>query len=403
MEIRNMDFAYVEGQFKKIVQSKGINKIAQTQFALRSTEIVHRLTYEKRYNRMEQAMERFRKCNNKKPRSQIKREIILCKKFWKCYPLHYYRHNLYRKDNELSERELLNYIPEFFFYYLFLPFHDSKKFENLLTDKNLTEQLFRNHNIPQAHTICKLIDNHIYTNNLIEKNFDDVKQELVENKYQKIFVKPLTGLGGHGIYIFNRNASGQYVNKDENMLDESFLNKICSRDNYIMESGLEQTPEFSEIYPYSVNTFRIITENKGGTVRILHAILRFGRSGNEIDNTSKGGIFLNINIRTGGLATYAISHQCESFMGHPDTNFVFKGNRILNWAEIRDFVTENAMKLPLFTYLAWDIASTKKGPVVIEANPKFGLDGHQLVSGGLREIFRINDPRFYWINKGKRI
>ena len=55
-----------------------------------------------------QAMDRFRNCENKKNKSQIKREILVCKKFWKCYPHHYFINNLYLADNEVTDEELIN-------------------------------------------------------------------------------------------------------------------------------------------------------------------------------------------------------------------------------------------------------------------------------------------------------
>ena len=64
---------------------------------------------------------------------------------------------------------------------------------------------------------------------------------------------------------------------------------------------------------------------------------------------------------------------------------------------------ENAKRLPQFTYLGWDIALTRRGPLAIETNLGFGLDSYQIALGGLREPFQISDPQFYWKNKGKRV
>ena len=46
---------------------------------------------------------------------------------------------------------------------------------------------------------------------------------------------------------------------------------MLSRKNhdYIIQAGIVQDPEISRIYPESVNTCRIITENKNGTARIV--------------------------------------------------------------------------------------------------------------------------------------
>lgn len=380
-----------------------IGELKKVYLILKLLEVKHRFTYGRHNKRMVLAMERFKVCNCKKSKSKMKKEINICKKFWGCYPLHYYRYDLYRRDKDMSERELLNYIPEFYFYNLFLPYYDSRKYEILLTDKIITEQLFRSLAIPQPQTICKLINNHIYTSELEEKGYEDVKQELIENKYKKIFVKPADGEGGHGLFIFNKNKSGQYITKDNEVLDEVFLSEIGARNNYIIQPGIEQDPEISEIYPHSVNTFRIATENKNGNIRILCATLRIGRGGMQVDNGTQGGIMIKIDLNTGEIASFANSETCEYFQKHPDTNFVFEEGKITEWKRMKDFVIKSAEKLALFTYLGWDIALTQNGPVAIETNLNFGLDHYQVALGGLREIFGIHDPQYYWKNMKKSI
>jgi len=380
-----------------------LKKVKNTYLARRLREVKHRLTYKKSYKRMAQAMERFKKCSNKKPKSQMKEEVNLCKKFWGCYPLHYYRYDLYKKDKQLSEHGLLNYIPEFFFYNLFLPFYDSNKYKILLTDKIITEQLFRSLAISQPHIICKLIDNYIYTDELFKISYHNISQQLMDKKYQKIFVKPVDGQGGYGIYIFHKNNNGKYITEGNDVFNEEFLNKIGAKNDYIIQDGIEQDPEISKIYPHSVNTFRITTENKNGNIRILCSVLRIGRNGNQVDNISQNGLILKINTDTGEVGRYATSEQCEYFEKHPDTNFIFKMYKIPNWTEIKRYLIKNAKKLPQFTYLGWDIALAKNGPLAIEANLGFGLDLYQIALGGLKEIFQITDPQFYWRNKGRRL
>jgi hypothetical protein len=379
-----------------------IEKARGTYLYLRWSEIKHRFTCGKRGILMAKGMERFRACDNRKSKSQINKEMSLCHKYWRCYPMHYYRYDLYRKDKDLSETELLNYIPEFFFYTLFLPFYDSDKYEILLTDKIITEQLFRSLEISQPHTICKLFNNHIYTNEFKELSFNTVQKELISNEYSKLFVKPVNGQGGYGMYIFNRDHNGKYFTKNKDEFNEEFLNKIGSMNDYIIQPGLEQDHEIAKIYPHSINTCRIATENINGNIRVLCATLRMGRGGMQIDNGSQGGVILKIDVDTGNLSDYFTTEQSEYFDKHPDTNFDPKNSTISNWNEVKQFVTESARKLLQFTYLGWDIALTTNGPSAIETNLCFGLDHFQVPMGGLREIFRIDDPLFYWKNRGEK-
>ena len=397
-----MNIENIEEIFEEIILIPIIKEIAQTPFFLKLAEITHRITYKYRDEKMTQAIERFKKCDNKKPKSQIKKEMAVCKKFWGCHPLHYYRYNLYKKDKNLSESDLLDYIPEFFFYYLFLPFYNPKKYKKLLEDKNFAEQLLSSQNIPQPYTLCKLINNRIYNNRLIEIKFNNIVQDLSEKKCEKIFVKPLTGRGGHGIYIFNKNYNGQYLTKDCEIFNKHSLKKIGKKDDYIVQVGIEQDKVMSALYPHSVNTIKINTENKKGNVRIINAVLRCGRSGAQVDNADQGGIFFRIEIDTGKTGYYATSMQGKYFEKHPDTNITFNRFRIPKWKEIKEFVIECTKKIPQPAYLGWDIALTKNGPIVLEVNyGPFSLDGLQICYGGVRKIFGIDNPEFYWKNKGK--
>ena len=375
--------------------------VRQSEIGLKISEMKHRFMFPKKYRPMQEAMDRFNRCECKKPKNQIRKEIDLCKKFWGCYPLHYFREDLYRRDRQLPEKELLNYIPEFFFYDLFLPFYDSDKYKILLEDKIITEQLFRSLGIPQPHTICKLINNRIHTNELEEIEFEVVEHELIENSYNKLFVKPTDGRGGYGIYVFNKNDSEQYVNKDGKLFNEESLNEIAAKNDYIVQAGIEQDGEISKIYPHSVNTFRIATENRKGNIRLLFVEFRLGRNECQLDNTCQGGLNVKIDNITGEMGRFAYTDYGEIIEKHPDTKFIFGANKIVQWDEIKLFAFELARKLPQFTFLGQDIALSKHGPLAIEANVGFGIDP-QSVHGGLRDILQIENPQFYWRNRGKR-
>lgn len=371
-------------------------RFKESYIGLKLRQFKHKLTYKYKYNRMKNAVTRYKNCKDKKSNKQIRAEINICKKFWGCYPLHYFRYNLYKKDKELTIEELLNYIPEFFFYNLFLPRFDSDKYSILLKDKNIAEQLYRSVGIKQPYTICKLINGKTYSSDLKEKKFYDIDLELKEKLYKKIFIKPVDGEGGYGIIIFHLSEDNKYINDNNVELSEAFLLKIGKENDYIIQKGIIQDESITEIYKSSVNTFRIATENLNGKVRVICSALRIGKQGNEVDNASQNGITVGIDHNTGEFKDYASTEEGETFYKHPDSNFVFKNHMVDDWIGIKKFTTQCASKLPQFAYLGWDIALTKEGPIVIETNLEFAIDLYQISLGGLREEFKIKYLNKYW-------
>jgi hypothetical protein len=344
---------------------------------------------------MKSAIERYKACNDKKPKRQIRAEIAICKKFWGCYPLHYFRYDLYKKGTDLTKDMLINFIPEFFFYKLFLPYYDGDKYSILLLDKNITEQLFRGVCIEQPDTICKLIKGKIYSRDLKEIDFYQINMKLKEKPCKKIFIKPVDGEGGYGIMVFHLSENDKYINNNVE-LSETFLLNLAQESDYIIQGGIIQDESITKIYPSAVNTFRIATENIGGKVRVICSVLRLGRQGKEVDNASQDGIVLGIDYNTGNCNDYAIDETGHIFYKHPDTNFVFKNHKINGWDNIVNYTIECAAKLPQFTYLGWDIALAKEGPMAIETNLDFAIDLYQIALGGLREAFKITEPNKYW-------
>jgi len=352
---------------------------------------------------LKDAMKRFKECNNKKSISQMKEEIEVCRKFWKCYPYHYFTHNLYRNEVQLSKEELINYIPQFFWYYLYLPHYRSSKFSLISDNKIITEQFFRSLEITQPETLCRLISGRLYSPAMKVSTFDQFQQALSIHKYEKLFMKPVDGSGGHGIVIFHRTDDGQYVTRDNRLFAREFFETLPKNPDFIIQAGVVQNPEISRIYPESVNTCRIFTENKNGTPRIVCAMMRIGRGHVEVDNNSSGGISVNININNGKFGDFATSYTCEKFTVHPDTRFEFRNFTIPRWDEIRKFAFESAAKLPFFTHLGWDIALTVDGPVAVEINCNPAIDIVEMTNGGLREAFGIDNPDYYWKNPGNKL
>jgi len=340
------------------------------------------------------AMKRFKKSNDKKSSSRIRREIGVCKRFWGCYPYQYFLNNLYRNKYDLSDDELCRYIPPFFWYNLFLPYHTPRAYSFVGENKIVMEIFFRSLEIPRPKTLAILMDGALYSADLELLTAD----RLPDTTAEKIFVKPVDSFGGRGISVFHRTGNGTYATKD----GTDFLGYIRERgrekQSMIVQEGIVQDPEISKVYPESVNTLRIITENKGGKVRLVLAALRMGRGHSQVDNINAGGIWTPINLGSGKTAEVAMTAEQEPFPEHPDTHVPFSTYTIPRWDKITNFVHHSAGKLPFLTYIGWDIALTPEGPVVIEINRMPDVAGIEGVVGGMRDAFHIDDPGFYWKN-----
>ncbi len=352
---------------------------------------------------IERALKRFKECESKKSPSQIRAEIQSYKKFWKCYPYDYFVSNLYRKDTEITRNEIINYIPSFFWFFLFLPHHTSYKFSVITSNKIAAEQFFQSLDITQPKTLCKIINGNLYSPRMQRCTFNQIQHELNDNRYEKLFIKPALGGGSKGIYVFHKNESGVYTTRQNLIFNEDFLSGISRSKDYILQPGVAQDERISKVYPGSVNTCRILTENLEGESRAVCGVLRIGRGWNDVDNVSAGGLFVNIDIRTGQIGDQAMSYEYESFLKHPDTEFIFQNFKIPCWNDILKFTEESADKLPFFGHLGWDIALTNNGPMAIETNLNPAIEVFQILDKGKREQFAITDPDYYWENPGKRI
>ena len=351
---------------------------------------------------LEKAMIRFRNCDTRKSPSRIKSETAAYKKLWKCYPHEYFLYDLYREDCPLKNEEITGYIPSYFYYYLFLPHHNSYKFHLVTDNKLLTEQFFSGLGINQPRTLCRIVNGCLYSPGMQRYSFDAVNGQLSENNWEKVFVKPAEGGGSKGIIVFCRQSDNTYRTAQGIPFDKAFISAIARKGDYIIQPGIVQDPELSRIYPDSVNTCRVITENRDGNVRVMCAMLRLGRGKKDVDNMSAGGISVNIDVPTGRLGNTAISYDSEKYPHHPDTHVVFGNTRISRWDEIQNFARDSAEKIPYFTHLGWDIALTTEGPLAIEVNLGAGIEAQQLACGGLRDVFCIDNPDYYWKNPGKR-
>ncbi|MGF1760324.1 hypothetical protein L4D76_20830 [Photobacterium sagamiensis] len=341
-------------------------------------------------------MRRFRECDNLKPKSQIKSELMALKDFWGCIPMQYYTHDFYSADCTLSLEEMKNYIPGYYFYKVLYPHYDDIAYANaILEDKSVMNCLFTGLGFPQSQILFLKKGNVLFDAQgsvVNQERFDDVIGTL---NCDKIFIKPINGRGGKGILIAKYCVDGIYTVANK-PLSHLLIKELAG--NYVIEPSIKQIDYIDKIYPHSVNTLRAITKrDDNGKITLIGMTLRMGNSGREIDNGSAGGFLIGINLETGtAIRDYAsYNYGIEKFVSHPDTDFVFSELQIPDWNNIKEQILGFAQQFVFLDLVGWDIAITEHGALVIEANTYFGIDHLQAGLGGIRKDFIQCDPKKY--------
>jgi len=287
------------------------------------------------------------------------------------------------------------YVPDFFAYYILYP-QSFKDRNMLLEDKRLFSVICNGYNVPHPRvffTTCKGI---FYDKCNDVHLIDSVVKQINDLSIDKLFIKPTYGVGGKGIFAFHRKDNCFVSHKNNIQLNKDFLNGISNSD-YIIQEGLFQHKILNEIYPHSINTFRIFTQCiDEKEISTLFAILRIGQGSMEIDNASSGGMYVKINLETGILDKKALSITGKEYLKHPDSNFVFDGFPIPFWPEIKLLAEKTALKFKEVKYLGWDIALTENGPVIIEANNAPDISLLQDCYSGIKDVLNIDKPQSYW-------
>lgn len=355
--------------------------IARIKGVLKKNQFIYFIKY-KYFNKDYRESSLLMSSNTTKSGDIISQEMSLIKDYWHCDPSHYVRYRLYEMD--LDTESLLDYVPPYFFYNFFMPFHSIIRKADFSNDKLSQYKLFVAKGIPTPRVVAVYKKGKLYN---MENELIDINS--LNSSSPRLFIKPFNGSGGNGILAFDKKNDKYYFNNQyvtaELMKKE--LKKNCS---YIFQEIVPQCDELNQIYPYSLNTIRVITHEFDTGIKVCYCILRLGRGGKYVDNNTQGGMSVNIQIDTGLFSDFAITeHGLEKFYSHPDTGFVFKGHGINNWKQVLEEITSIASMFSGYGAIGWDFAISQTGVQLIEMNIGYGIDHVQISSGGIRRRLNI--------------
>jgi hypothetical protein len=251
------------------------------------------------------------------PAEKIRNELAIIKEYWKCDPMHYFRYRLFEKN--LTSDELLDYIPPYYFYNYHLPSIYRNSDISFIRSKLKLFEFFNAKGILTPPVLAVIKRGKIFSLSGENLQYDELLIRLHKTGNDLFFFKPDNGSGGRGIFIMRKHGNTFLLNDTEPVTDKLLQERTAEMD-FVVQEGIIQDDELNAIYPHSINTLRVVTQNKNNSVRLAAVVLRIGRNGSFVDNSAQGGISVEIDPNTGLFKKYAYTeHSNEKFIAHPNT------------------------------------------------------------------------------------
>ena len=184
------------------------------------------------------------------------------------------------------------------------------------------------------------------------------------NALGEVFVKPSTDSSSGKNCMKLKLRDG--IDEITGQTTEEILSGIGP--NFIAQECLKCHSSIREIYPGSVNTFRVITYCWKNAIEHMPIIMRIGRNGAYVDNAHAGGMFIAVSD-DGVMHKKAFTEFKEEFTHHPDTGIVFAGHKIEHMPRVIDAAKRIHRAIPQVGCINWDFTINESGePVLIEGN-----------------------------------
>lgn len=186
----------------------------------------------------------------------------------------------------------------------------------------------------------------------------------VLNNAGDLFIKPsVDSCSGDGC------AALRFINGVD-QISGSTIDEVLDRQgqNFVIQERIIAHKSLRDIYPNSINTFRIISYIWKDEIILMPGIMRIGQGGSVLDNAHAGGMFIGVN-EDGTLCKKAYTEFKSEFDYHPDTNLCFEGHKVAGYDSVLQAAKKLHELIPQIGIINWDFTIDQQGlPVLIEAN-----------------------------------
>ena len=202
-----------------------------------------------------------------------------------------------------------------------------------------------------------------------------------------LIVKPARGKGGKGIELWRRLDSGGFAGPGGDASNVGALTRhVRSRskkDRMLVQPRLDNHPDLAALAGDALSTVRIITAlNDLAVPEATDAVFKMAADGATADNFHRGGLAASVDLVSGSLGkATGLDPNSGHHDRHPTRGATIQGTKLPMWESTVDLALCAHRLFPAQVLLAWDIAITPQGPVLLEANPRPGFHMTQRASG----------------------
>lgn len=285
------------------------------------------------------------------------------------------------------------------FYTAIRPYHDDFSWHPIIHNKWITKNYYQSLGIKMPETYGLLHKSHgISVCGEKLQSAKDLDELVLKNNLNEIVIKHIGGGEGDYVGIIDKidknNNKFEYITVSNQKLSHKEINKFLNKElggleGYLVEEKLTSHPSINEITGGGLSSIRVETLCNGKDVnKIQMAFLRLGIPGRATDHSTRGGLYVPINIESGILEKgldFSRSIHGHWVSRHAVTNKIFEGVVVPGWEEICEFALEISKKSPGLRFVGWDIVSTNDGPRLLEGNvgSNTTILGQQLYGGYL--------------------
>jgi hypothetical protein len=254
-------------------------------------------------------------------------------------------------------------------------------------DKFYCESILKANGFAVLESLFLLCRNELFPLKSATQNFNKLN-DLEDGAY---VIKNVIKESGEGVIDFSIKDGMIYIQGIA--YDNNLLNELSKRNVMIIQQRYQSHDVLSVINNSALNTTRIFTIQGGSGIEYLGGFQAFATDDAVVDSWKFGSVYVGIDPEKGVLKKYGITSLTDNRSGiilqHPNSNILFDGYIIPYLKEAIE-LCKKAHKLFYGNFIiGWDIAITKEGPMIVEANELPGINVLQCLNGGIR--FKIKE------------